>query len=58
VPIAFFTATEDKVCPRKYANKYISQIQSATTQIDVVGEGHLWFGSGANTEWFMTNLIE
>ena len=40
VPMAFFTATKDQVCPRKYGMKYIPQIQSETTQIDVEGEGH------------------
>ena len=58
VPMAFFTATNDEVCPRKYAMRYIPQIQSETTQIDVEGEGHQWFHTGANTEWFMDNLIE
>lgn len=58
VPMAFFTATKDQVCPRKYAMKYIPQIQSETTQIDVEGEGHQWFHTGANTPWFMDNLIE
>jgi pimeloyl-ACP methyl ester carboxylesterase len=58
VPIAFFTATNDEVCPHKTANLYIPQFQSETTQIDVEGEGHLWFASYANTDWFMVNLIE
>ena len=56
--MAFFTATRDEVCPHRTAGKYIPQIQSETVQIDVEGEGHQWFHTGANTDWFMTNLIE
>lgn len=41
----------------KTAGKYIPQIQSETVQIDVQGEGHLWFTDSANTDWFMENLI-
>ena len=43
VPMAFFTATHDEVCQHKVASKYIAQIQSDTVQIDVEGEGHLYF---------------
>ena len=57
VPIAFFTATNDEVCPHRVAGKYIPLFQSETVQIDVQGEGHLWFSHSANTDWFMQNLI-
>ena len=35
VPIAFFTATDDNVCPHAVAAKYIPLFKSKTVQIDV-----------------------
>mmetsp|Transcript_26652 Transcript_26652/g.35660 ORF Transcript_26652/g.35660 Transcript_26652/m.35660 type:complete len:106 (-) Transcript_26652:81-398(-) len=58
VPIALFTATDDDVCPYDIATKEIPRIQSETTRIDVEGIGHEWFGSDANSDWFMQNLVE
>ena len=57
VPIAMFTATEDWTCPYDTASKYIPRIQSETTRIDVEGEGHDYFHTRANSDWFMENLI-
>lgn len=53
-----FTATNDNTCPHDTAMKYIPQIGSETTRIDVEGWDHDYFHSGATSEWFMTNLIE
>ena len=58
VPMSFFVATKDEVCPHATAMEYIPQIQSEITQIDVEGVGHLWFSGEANTDWFMQNLID
>ena len=58
VPMAFFVAGNDIVCPKPQAKKYIDQITAPKTWIDVPGEGHLWFSDSANTDWFMQNLIE
>jgi len=38
--------------------EYIPKIQSKTNHIDVVGVDHDYFHSVANSDWFMTNLIE
>jgi len=37
--------------------EHIPRIKSQTTRIDVEGEGHLYFGTKANSDWFMENLI-
>jgi len=57
VPIAFFIATKDRLCPHENALEYIPLIQSQTTIIDVEGAGHSWFKTETDTEWFMENLI-
>ena len=56
VPIAMFTGTEDETCPRATALEYIPRIQSQTTRIDVEGEGHGYFATKANSDWFMEQL--
>lgn len=58
VPISMFTATEDTTCPYDVASEYIPQIGSETVRIDVEGVDHDYFHSVANSDWFMTNLIE
>jgi len=58
VPISMFTATGDTTCPHDVALEYIPKIQSKTVRIDVEGVNHDYFHSVANSDWFMTNLIE
>jgi len=58
VPIAMFTATKDGTCPYDVALEHIPRIGSKTTRIDVEGVDHDYFRSVANSDWFMTNLIE
>ena len=58
VPISLFTATDDQTCPYNVALEYIPKIQSETVRIDVEGEGHHYFYTKANSDWFMSNLIE
>ena len=58
VPIAMFTATKDSTCPYDVALEHIPRIGSETTRIDVEGVDHDYFHTVANSEWFMTNLIE
>ena len=58
IPMAFFVGLRDLACPQFQARKYIQQITAPTTWIDVEGEGHMYFSSQANSDWFMTNLIE
>lgn len=57
VPMTFFVGTLDDVCPHHTAMKYIPEIQSQTNYFDVQGEGHSYFASRANDDWFMENLI-
>jgi len=56
--MTFFIGTEDETCPYDTASQYIPQIQSQTNIIDCVGKNHSYFGSEANDDWFMQNLIE
>ena len=58
MPMTFFIGTNDPVCPYPTARKFIKQIKAPTKSITVLNEGHLWFSSEANTEWFMTHLVE
>ena len=58
VPIAMFTGTEDQVCLHDVALEYIPKIQSHTVRIDVKGKGHDYFWQQANSNWFMSNLID
>ena len=58
VPISMFTATDDSTCPYNVALEYIPKIQSETVRIDVEGAGHHYFYTEANSDWFMSNLIE
>ena len=58
VPISMFTATEDHTCTYNVALEYIPKIQSETVRIDVEGFGHDYFYTVANSDWFMSNLIE
>ena len=58
VPIAMFTATDDHTCPHATALEYIPRIGSQTTRIDVEGVDHDYFYTKANSDWFMTNLID
>lgn len=55
--MAFFSGTNDQVCPNATAKKYVPQIQSNTTFIDIEGENHMYFAERANDDWFMTQLI-
>ena len=57
VPIAAFIATDDHTCPHATAMEYIPRIGVDVTKIDVEGVDHDYFHSGANSDWFMTNLI-
>jgi len=58
MPMTFFIGTADPFCTYDIASQYIPQIQSKTNIIDCVGKDHGYFGSGANDDWFMQNLIE
>jgi len=58
VPISMFTGTADTCCPHDVALEYIPQIQSETVRIDVEGVDHDYWYTVANSDWFMTNLIE
>ena len=53
-----FVGTDDNTCPYDTALKYIPQIQSETTRIDVEGATHVYFASFATDDWFMENLTE
>ena len=52
-----FTGTKDDKCTHAVALAHIPRIGSETTRIDVEGEGHPYFATKANDDWFMQNLI-
>lgn len=55
--MGFFIGARDNVCPRGQAEDHISLITADTNITIVEGEGHMYFASRANDDWFMTRLI-
>ena len=53
-----FVSTEDQSCPHATSLKYIPQIKSETVRIDVPLASHDYYHTEANTDWFMSKLIE
>ena len=51
-----FIATEDSLCPYQTALNYIPLIQSETNIVEVPGVDHDYFGTVANSDWFIENL--
>ena len=57
--MSFFVGAIDVVCPALTASSYISQMTLVdTTIIHAWTEGHGYFASEANDEWFMGKLIQ
>ena len=56
VPMTFIVGTNDAICPWPTAKKFIKLIKAPTKTITVVNDGHMYFSSRANTEWFMDHM--
>lgn len=57
--MSFFVGAVDLVCPALTASYYIGQMNLVdTTVIHAWTEGHMYFASEANDEWFMGKLIQ
>ena len=53
IPMSVFTAKNDTYCKYDVAMEHLKQIPAKKTLIDVDNEGHDYFDSKLNNDWFM-----
>ena len=57
VPMSFFVATLDEVCPAGVAKSYIGKMKTQKNIIDVSFVEHMYFAEFAYSDWFMEKLL-